>query len=569
LLIGADASVATGGYNTWYPNNLSVTPGTGNDSLVDSPTNYGVDTRLGGEVSGNYATLNPLFGNIGGIITDGNLTLTHTGGANSKNALGVSSIAMSTGKWYCEFTNTAGVNSDQIGIVSSTNTSILTSGNPYLSGFADGYSAFVNGGTFKGNNNTNSAITNFGGSSPVLNEVYMVALDMDNNKVWFGRDGSWANSGNPASGTTETYSILSGRSYYFACNTYLGDQLVANFGQRPFAYTAPTGFKALCTANLPTPTIKKPSSYFDVVTRTSDGASNYTKTGLEFSPDFIWTKDRTSAYDNILWDSVRGATKYLISNTIAAEATAGQLASFNSNGYTINYGMGQANFSTDRYVDWIWDESPISGMDIVSYTGTGANMTISHSLGVTPKLIINKIRSGTGGWPVYHASLGNTGAVQLEATGAFNVASAYWVNTSPTSSNFTVGSGLALNGSTYINYLFAEVEGFSKFGSYTGNGSADGPFVYCGFRPKFIMYKRTDSTGNYYIQDTSRDTFNFSRLSLFPNLPNAEYNGGGNEIDILSNGFKMRTASTDQNASGGTYIYVAFAESPFKYSRAR
>jgi hypothetical protein len=196
-------------------------------------------------------------------------------------------------------------------------------------------------------------------------------------------------------------------------------------------------------------------------------------------------------------------------------------------------------------------------------------MTINHSLGVAPKMFINKLRSGVGGWPVYHSSLGNTGAVQLESTGAFNVTSAYWNNTSPTSSNFTVASGLAVNGATYINYLFAEVEGFSKIGSYAGNGLVEGPFIYCGFKPRFIMIKRTDSVEPWIIKDTTRSIYNGYDVEIYPNYPNIQ--GGPYSppiMDYLSNGFKLRSNPSASNGSGN-YIFVAFAESPFKYSMAR
>ena len=521
----------------------------------------------------NYATLNPLFGNTGGTITGGNLTLTHTGGANAKNALGVSSIAMSSGKWYGEVTSITANQASRFGIFSTANTSLLTSANPYIGTAVDGYSAFAGGGTFKENNNITTAITNFGGSQPAAGDVYMVALDLDNNKVWFGRNGSWANNGNPATGTAETFSIPSGQSYYFACNNYT-DQQVANFGQRPFAYTAPTGFKTLCTQNLPTPTIKKPSLYFDAVTYTGNGATSQYITSLSFSPDLVWLKSRTDAYDHRLKDSTRGNFA-LFSNLTNAESAYS--LDFLSNGIRTTLGYND-NISSKQYVAWAWDESPIAGMDIVSYTGNGANRTIGHNLGVVPKMIVckNRIQAIAGGddthWCVYHSSVGSGSALFLNLTNAATANTAFWNNTNPTSSVFSIGTSNRnnYNGDNHIAYLFSEVEGFSKFGSYTGNGSADGPFVYCGFRPRFIMIKITNAVETWIIKDTARSIYNGYDVELYPSSSAAE--GGPYSppiMDYLSNGFKLRSNTSGSNASAGTYIFLAFAESPFKYSRAR
>jgi hypothetical protein len=543
----------------------------------------------GGEVRGNYATLNPLFGNIGGIITDGNLTLTHTGGANSKNALGVSSIAMSTGKWYCEFTNTAATTSDRIGIISSVNTSIVTSGNPFISQYADGYSAFVGGGTFRENNNTSSAITNFGGSSPVVNDIYMVALDLDNNKVWFGRNGSWANSGNPASGTTATYSILSGRSYYFACNTYSGDQLVANFGQRPWAYDAPFGFLPLCTTSLPQPIVQKSSTAMDVVTYTGNGATSQDITGLSFSPDLVWLKSRTDAYDHRLKDTIRGNFA-LFSNLTNAES--GYSLDFLSNGIRPTLGFND-NINSKQYVAWAWDAgsssvtntsgaisstvraNPQAGVSIVSFVNaSGTNQsTVGHGLGSSPKMIIAKNRdTSANNWAVFHSSVCDTTSkfLQLNTTAALTTFATVWGASLPSSSVFGVtGGGIATASVNMIAYCFSEVEGYSKFGSYVGNGSADGPFVYCGFRPRFLMIKRTDGDA-WIIKDTARSVFNGFDVEIYPASSAAE--GGPYSppiMDYVSNGFKLRSNTSASNASGFAYIFAAFAESPFKYARAR
>jgi len=206
----------------------------------------------------------------------------------------------------------------------------------------------------------------------------------------------------------------------------------------------------------------------------------------------------------------------------------------------------------------------------VTYTGTGSAQTISHSLGVAPKMIIAKNRGGTSSWAVYHASIGAGNAMYLNLTQASAVTT-NWNSTAPTSSVFSVGTAGEANpsGGNLVAYLFAEVAGFSKFGSYTGNGSADGPFVFTGFRPRYVMIKRTDSTGDWFVFDTARNTFNTMSSFLRPNWSDAEATNTNHSIDLLSNGFKSRAVDTGVNASGGTFIYAAFSEHPFKNSLAR
>ena len=331
----------------------------------------------------------------------------------------------------------------------------------------------------------------------------------------------------------------------------------------------------------------------DATLYTGTSASLSVTNTAGFKPDFVWTKARSFGYDHGLFDSVRGVTKLLSSNSTAAESTsANSLTAFNSNGFTVD-ANGATGASGTTYVGWQWQAgqgstssntsgtitstvsvNATAGFSIVTYTGTGANATVGHGLGVAPKMLIVKSRSAAVNWVVYNASLGNTGSLYLNLTNSFTTV-ATWNNTSPTPSVFSVnGTGYYVNDSaaTYVAYCWAEIAGFSKFGSYTGNGSTDGTFVYLGFRPKFIMYKRTDSTGSWGIFDTSRNTYNLSTNVLYANLSSAEYTSTGagfDNIDILSNGFKPRQSNSGVNASGGTYIYMAFAENPFKSSLAR
>jgi len=268
-----------------------------------------------------------------------------------------------------------------------------------------------------------------------------------------------------------------------------------------------------------------------------------------------------------------------------------ELVSFNSNGFTIknsgNLSRGSGlqitsrlNINTASMVSWAWREDPSSGFDVVTYSGTGANTNVSHSLGVAPSMIIVKQRAAntavkTTNWPVWHKDIANTSYILLTGSAAGSaVGATYWNNITPNSTTFSVGTSSDTNGNKrlYIAYLWSEVAGFSRFGSYTGNGSTDGPFVWCGFRPRFVMIKRSDSTDSgWMLRDAVRDTYNNLSKTLSPFATSAESAYAANEIDFLSNGFKLRhgTATGYSNASGGAYIFAAFAETPFKYARAR
>jgi hypothetical protein len=315
----------------------------------------------------------------------------------------------------------------------------------------------------------------------------------------------------------------------------------------------------------------------DALAYTGTGASN-SISSLGFSPDLVWIKNRGGATSHAIYDTTRGTQAQLSSDTTGDQVTSSTgLTSFDANGFTIGTST-LVNTSGTQYVAWSWDESVQAGLDIVSYTGNGANRTIAHNLGVAPKMIIVKARTTAGadqGWPVYHAS--NTAAPEtdyllLSSDAATADLNTVWNDTAPTSSVFSVGTSALTNtnNDTYIAYLFSEVEGFSKFGSYTGNGSADGPFVWCGFRPRWVIIKRTNTTGQWNIFDAARNPQNALDLVFYSNTSDAEGSYGvGEGFDFCSNGLKVRESSVDLNASGSAYIFAAFAESPFKYARAR
>jgi hypothetical protein len=327
-------------------------------------------------------------------------------------------------------------------------------------------------------------------------------------------------------------------------------------------------------------TIKKPSDYFNTKLYTGTGSSNAI-TGVGFQPDWIWFKCRSEAQSHFLFDAVRGSNKTIQSHTANAEATStALLTSFDSDGFTVNTDDG-VNGSSKTYAAWNWladntsgssntdgsitstvSANTTSGFSIVSYTGTGSNATIGHGLGVAPAMIIIKARTFVEDWIVYHQSTGNTVKLDLNTYNATNANVTYWNNTSPTSSVFSVGTNDRLNrsGDNYIAYCFAEKKGYSKFGSYTGNGNADGTFVYTGFKPAFFMVKQTNEIRNWNLSDNKRTNFGVSDGNLHPNLSNAE--NTYEILDFVSNGVKIRNSGNDYNASGGTFIYMAFAEEP-------
>ena len=363
-----------------------------------------------------------------------------------------------------------------------------------------------------------------------------------------------------------------------------------NFGQRPFSYTPPTGFVALNTYNLPTSTIVKGNTVMDATLYTGTGASLSVTNAASFKPDLVWLKSRSAATDHKLTDAVRGTTKGLVSDSTAAETTDAQgLTAFNSNGFTVGTDTTYNNLAA-TYVAWQWQAgqgstssntngtitSTVSvnasaGFSVVTYTGDRSTtpQTVGHGLGVAPALIIFKARNNAINWLVYHQSVGNTKALYLNLTDAAFTTSGFFNNTSPTSSVFTINTANENNGNLYtmVAYCWTPIAGFSAFGSLTGNGSADGPFTYTGFRPKFILFKNASAVASWWIFDTVRNTYNVADLGLRPNTSDTETTFV--TFDILSNGFKVRTTDSGLNGSGNTVIYAAFAESPFRNSLAR
>ncbi|MBM4179703.1 MAG: hypothetical protein FJ211_10310 [Ignavibacteria bacterium] len=546
----------------------NATVAAGNDSTVDSPTNGTASSGgdAGGVTVGNYCTLNPTIAPSNrAALSNGNLDFTAIDSTSTRGVIGT--FYVSSGKWYWEsvINTAAGTSAFAYGVVNDAGTSYVyyaLTGDKYIGVSASSY-----------------------GATWTTGDTIGTALDMDAGTVTFYKNG--VSQGTAFSGLTGSFAP---RGTANGGTDYTG---TFNFGQRPFAYTAPSGFKALNTANLPTPTIAKGSDYFDVKLYTGNG-STQTISGLNFSPDWVWIKVRDTTFSHQLWDAIRGTNKLLSSNSTAAEISqTGGLTAFNSDGFSVG-DESPVNSTSRPFVAWCWDggSSTVSntqgsitsqvranasaGFSIVTYTGDGSGTadtpsgdTVGHGLGVAPKLIIGKRRDSANGWQVYHGSLANTQAIELNSTGAA-VTSAMWGNSTPTSTTIALGNNPQINatGSTYVLYCFAPVAGYSGAFTYTGNGSSDGPMVYLGFRPRFIIQKRTDSAGSWLLIDTARDPVNVARNELFANSSAAEYDNTS-LLDVLSNGFKIRATFANMNASGGSFIGFAFAESPFAYARAR
>ena len=574
--------------NNWTPNNISVTAGPTYDAMTDVPP----PSTIQNVAAGNYATFNPIdTSGTAGSIADGNLKLTGGSAAWYQSRCG---FGMTSGKWYWEVTILS-TNTSSNGItIGISNSSTLIAG--YVAGSQTNTWIYNNNSSGRKNlNGTGSAY----GIAYVTNDVVGVAFDADAGTLTFyvnnSSQGIAASSGLP----NPAFPVVS---------CYGTDNVAINFGQRPFSYTPPSGFLPLNSNNLPAPTIPNGAKVMAATTYTGNATARTispTTSGVSygnnplntsFKPDFVWIKSRSNALNSGLMDSPRGPTKLLISNTTNAEQTlTDELTSFNVDGFSLGVSAnGYTNYNTYTYVGWQWNAGSGSstipsggsitptgasinvsaGFSVITYTapvGTSTD-TIPHGLGVGPSFIIVKCRVTSAvynSWGVYHSSLGATKYLELNTNVAAGTASTWWNNTAPTPSVFSVGSQFLEDNSTYVAYCWTPISQYSSFGSYTGNGSTDGPFIFTNMRPRWIMVKRTDLSEGWEILDTSRNTYNAVNSLLEANTVNAEITNTSRDTDYLSNGFKIRNSSNAMNASGGTYVYAAFAENPFKLALAR
>jgi hypothetical protein len=428
--------------------------------------------------------------------------------------------------------------------------------------------------------NSSSWNTSSGAASYSAGDVLAIAVNMDGNEAKFYKNNSLQSTVSLTAGSTYTPVLFGG-------NSSIGFSI--DFGQLGFTYTPPTGFVALSTANLPAPTIKDGSAYFQTTLYTGNGTTNEINQigNSTFQPDMVWAKSRSAAQSHRLADAIRGSAVLFPDLTNAEDTTAG--ISFDADGFSwTNSDGSNANDNTVTYAAWQWlaangtasntngsitstvSANTTDGFSIVSYTGNATSgATIGHGLSQAPEVVITKSRdNGTGrNWAVFHADLGPTKYLELDNNNQANTSSTRWNDTSPSSTVVTLGSQQTTNdnGAAMIAYCWHSVEGFSKFGTYTGNGSADGPFVQCNFRPAFVIVKEYTSADDWVMYDSTRDPYNVAGRVLRCDTSAAEFDGrgGSRDVDFLSNGFKFRSSNATMNGSGAGYIFMAFAEHPF------
>ena len=732
--LGTDAA----GSSDWTVNNLSVASGAGNDSLIDTPTNY---NAASGNNGGNYCTWNPIDSTGTNTLANGNLDCS---GAQRGNR---GTIAVTSGKYYYETVITS------FGVGGDFGWSKSDEPCPTTDPGANSYGWSIHTSGVKRHNGSTSACISGG---LAVNDVIQFAIDVTAGKVWFGKNNTWGGSGDPAAGTNAAFTNVTGPIAPAHGNGGSAIAFTTNFGQRPFAYTPPTGFKSLCTQNLPDPDIGKGALYFDAKRYQGNGG-NQQITGLDFSPDLVWIKNRSTITNQVhaIFDKQRGK-QMLSSSSSQSEANwhgsnglpyRGYVDSFDTNGFSLvkNSASNLAdyvNYNNATYVAWSWDAgdaaNPTSisvgslnssvynqsqtwstygsasgttwnpavsnlfnndlnsgpsllagntgtwtftsgitasnsieiyclngsgalgsqaaateirltvsgtvhsingvagwintgltgtltavtihvasgsgssglraikvdgkelvdsgvtvtnapsiasavranttaGFSIVDYTGTGSSATIGHGLNTTPEMVFYKSRGDANDWMVYHVGMGATKSMLLNDGGRDSSRADTFNNTAPTSLLLHVGGSATTSNSNsagMIAYCFSPVPGYSSFGTFVGNGSANGPFVYTGFRPRWIMVKGQTYAGNWNIFDAIRPTYNETDGVLRANLSNPEFDGSAQGtyalgVDLLSNGFKIRQQGVDANSSGQTLIYAAFAEHPLKTARAK
>ena len=573
--LGADSS---GNGNNFTPTNLAAT-----DQVLDSPTN-------------NFATLNPLFRGdyYSHTFNEGNLRW------HSTNNSGVNAtFGMSSGKWYWEVYQEANNgNTTYFGVIDSEDT---------WSFAGDTWTIINSNLTSGGSTNTTIAKDNVTVQSGLDNiqigDIVGIAYDADNLEITFYRNGSQIGvtqsvtdppSGFyiPALANGNTLGVKTARINFGQDSSFAGIKTAQNNtdanGIGDFYYAPPSGgYLALCTSNLPDISIALPEEHFNTVLWSGDNSSSRAiTTGI--APDFVWYKDRTGTEQQSLYDSIRGAQTRLTSNSNAAETNRiNGLQSFDSTGFTVGSDQ-ECNLSGRNYVGWNWkaggtassntdgtitstvSANTTAGFSIVSYTGTGANATVGHGLSQRPDMFIVKNRSASArSWVIWAESFSGSQAIEFDTSGVVTSTTS-WNSSLPTSTVINLGTRVGTNesGQTFIAYCFHSVEGYSKIGSYTGNGSSDGAFVYTGFRPAFVMFKQTNYAYDWSIIDNKINPYNVADTKLSPHNTNAELTNVANEIDFVSNGFKCRNSHVMLNGSYN-YVYLAFAESPFKYSNAR
>ena len=571
--------------------------------------------------SGNFATLlNGLLYQVGTNTTYSLGNLKYQSSTSGEYSLQASTLAPSSGKWYAEmYVNTVG-NLNFLCLVGDVGVSDTTNRDAYPNRTSNGGMGYAQTGFVRFNNSDTSS----GYSTYTTGDIIQIAFDIDNTKVWFGKNNTWQNSGDPANGTnasytnwTTTYGTLP-RHWHVAGNIGNTGANTFNFGGDSsfggaktsgsanasdsnsvgnFFYTPPNNFLALSSSNLPLSddidpaqtSDDIPQKQFDVTTWTGNSSSRTITTNMQ--PDLVWIKSRSNSNSNELYDSSRGATKRLRSDTADSEDTrSSELTGFTSDGFSLGSStFGGTNYNSYTYVGWSWragggvtssntDGSITStvqantkaGFSIITWTASGSNGSIGHGLSAKPDFHIIKKYNSSNGWIVYHTSLGATKFLRLDLSNASASNQYLYNNTEPTSTVINLGDNGGTNhpsGDTYICYAWHSVEGFSKFGTYVGNGNNSGIYIHLGFRAKLFFLKEISSSDDWVVYDTARDTFNSGSSKVLRwDSSNSEFDDSSRAVDVTSQGLKIRTSNATINGSGVTYIFGAWADQSGKYS---
>ena len=590
LLIHSEWNGGLGADSSGNKNDFAVTNLVATDVVIDTPTN-------------NYCTMNPLAkaSSSYNTLKEGNLHLEATGQGSA-----MSTFAMSSGQWYWECLVTIEPTWWPVVGFSKTTANLGHVGNQNWTGDQTGsWGYLTEDGKWYVDGSTSSTYT-----AVSAGDIMQFAIDMDAGKAWVGINNTWVNSGNPSTGANAivTSGLTGDITPVFSDSDGAGHDLVANFGQdssfagaktaqgnggdgEDFYYTPPSGFAALNTDNLSDPAIALPTDHFNPVIFTGDGTDDRA-ISVGFQPDLVWMKQRTDASGGYVTDSVRGNNEALQTTNTNAEGTFASMT-FTSTGITVSGNENLNNEDAHNYVFWNWkaggtaasntdgtitssvSANPTAGFSILTFSGnSNSTSTVGHGLSQSPELIIVKGTSSAQEWSVWHDSFPVDSVIYLNSTGAAGIGNQNGrFDVLPTASVFTPGSEQNTNatGVDYVSYCFHSIEGYSKVGGYTGNGVADGTFIYTGFRPAYVFFKCTSASSTAWnILDTTReDDGNTMSEMLQANNTIAEFTSSSNITDFLSNGIKLRGTSSATNGSGNTYIYLAFAASPFKTSNAR
>ena len=537
--------------------------------------------------SGNFATMNPLHRTSNSVVySNGNLTTSPGSNWSTTTYCRSTMVIPKDKKIYVEMKITSNHDGQYMMLGCATNLSVPSSTNVGGDGSVTLYfqSKYVNG------TETGSWIT---GAS--AGDILQLAVDGSNNKVWLGYNNTWGGSGNPSAGSNEAGTINTstalGYDIFIACTQNSVSTMTFNFGQDStfggevsaggnadangfgdFFYSVPSGYLALCSGNLgmsadidPAEGVN-PTQFHDTIIYTGDGGTATSITGLNFQPDWVLIKNRDQADGWLNQNSVSGVgVTHEWNDDGPYESETDCITAFNSDGFTLSNDH-KVNANTEKYVAYCWKKSADAGFDIVEYSGNGSTNNVSHSLGATPDCIMMHLKSGSDWDSTMYFNSPSMGTGEGVFMTLANAGQTSTYVSAVSSSTFTPTTSANTSTRTYVAYLFRSIPGFSHFGEFEGNGNADGPFIYTGFRPKFIFFKAIDASENWQIRDTARQTYNDGTANrIYWNTNAAEGTAStASPIDFLTNGFKIRGSNTEINSN--TIIYGAWGDVPFKYN---